>query len=117
MACDSTGKYNCTVKGCQRTFESVRDSNCHIKTHFGKYLFCPACSKRFAGDYDIEHHFESLKGECWRRLWELGMVTASRSVDPGIKECCNMYTQGGFDDFPMADEHFELVAGRERGGV
>ena len=114
MTRNEFGRYNCTVKGCKETFDKERESKKHAKTHFGKYIFCPACCERFGGNYDLDRHLDSLGSICRERLYHLGMTLHTGDLNPRVLECCNIYALGCFNDFPMADEHFELVSGRER---
>ena len=102
------------MKGCTALHRNKSALSKHIVSHFGKYLFCPACGARYYGNVILESHFNSLKGMCRERLAELGFVNEVGMISTKMKLLCNLYYLGLFDLRPMATEHFELLAQRRR---
>lgn len=56
----SNGKwYHCLVKSCKkqsRSFNTPKDRNRHLDTHFGPRFECPSCKKLFPRDDALKRH-------------------------------------------------------------
>lgn len=115
----ANGSHTCSVQGCQEYLPDIQRLRRHVKSHFGTYIFCPACGLRFKGgqeDFTLKRHFNSKenKSRCLEKLSNLGWVDEKGKRFEEWKPLFNLYYLGLFEDLPIHDEHFYLVAGRSK---
>ena len=107
---------DCSVQGCSDTFEDKTRAERHTKGHFGRYILCPACGKRFKGyqvGFSVKRHVRGAGNQngCFGKLRDLGWVDASGACVKERTPLFNLFSLGLFDHLPIHNEHYELVTG------
>ena len=117
MTITEDGRATCTVQGCSESLPDATRARRHVKSHFGHYIFCPACGTKLKGgqeEFSLKRHFLGNQKCCYEKLYDLGWVDENGNRLEQWKSLFNLYYLGLFDHLPIHDEHYSLVAGRSR---
>ena len=88
-------------------------------THYPRAFFCPVCESIILREDSLIRHFVSKIDNCVGQP-KAARFLLGRTPEGDVRRALDMqyfsiYFLGGMDDFPMPDEHFKIVAKRERG--
>ncbi|KAL5526122.1 hypothetical protein ACEPAG_7460 [Sanghuangporus baumii] len=93
----------------------------HLLTHYPEGIFCPICVHIFARECSLDRHLSTKSDSCLdkpdAKRFLLGRTPEGKIARGLDRRVFNLYYLGAMEDFPMPDDHFEVIAGRERHGL
>ncbi|KAL5526939.1 hypothetical protein ACEPAF_8666 [Sanghuangporus sanghuang] len=90
----------------------------HLLTHYPEGIFCPICVHIFARECSLDRHLSTKSDSCLdkpeAKRFLLGRTPEGKIARGLDRRVFNLYYLGAMEDFPMPDDQFQIIAGRER---
>ncbi|KAH8109572.1 hypothetical protein DFH11DRAFT_1548192 [Phellopilus nigrolimitatus] len=117
---ETQGSIKCTYPGCLAFSTTPQLHARHIHTHYPFPYFCPVCDAILCRGDAYDRHVKNQHADGNAKS---NNKTRSCALTPeGVRfdllrdrKRFNFYFLGVMEDYPMSEEHFELISGRRRG--